>query len=345
ETLDQNGYLFPVKDALMYLPTDTKGSQGSTVYVAKNPDFGAVFTYFIKEVPKTRKDIRKEKEAELFKKGERIPQPSEADLRAEKLEIEPFLTFTVTDANGSPVRIIRKSLSKGINRINWDLRYQSTRVVETDKFDPLGDNGSGVLAMPGKYKVSMTLTANGDTKLLAGPVDFNAVVLNNTTLPASNRPLMVEFHKKVAELTRAMQGTENYAEALKKRAASMLQALNSTPSASPELMKKALAVQLQLDEILNVKFNRNTNKPSEEENPPAPVSLNSRLGKLSWMSWSSTGDPSQTQKDAYAILEAEFPPVYDQIKKIGESDIPQLEKELENLGAPVTPGRLPEWRK
>ena len=105
------------------------------------------------------------------------------------------------------------------------------------------------------------------------------------------------------------------------------------------------SVQLQLDEILNVKFNRHTIKPSEEENPPAPVPLNSRLGKLSWISWSSTGEPTQTQKDAYAILETEFPPVYDQIKRIGEIEIPQLEKALENLGAPVTPGRLPEWRR
>ncbi|MEI6435496.1 MAG: glycosyl hydrolase, partial [Bacteroidota bacterium] len=345
ETLDQNGYLFPVKDALMYLPTDTKGSQGSTVYVAKNPDFGAVFTYFIKDVPKTKKDIRKEKETELFKKGEPIPQPTEADLRAESLEIEPYLTFTVTDAAGSPVRIIRKSPSKGINRINWDLRYQSARPVEADKFDPMGSNGSGVLAMPGKYKVSLALTTNGETKLLAGPVEFNAVVLDNVTLPTKDRSALASFHNKVTELTRVMQGTENYTENLYKRATSILQALNSTPSASPDLVKKAREVQLQLDEILNVKFNRNTAKPSGEENPPAQAPLNARLGSLSWITWSTTGDPTQTQKDAYAILEAEFPPVYEEVKKIGSVDIPQLEKEIETLGGPVTPGRLPEWRK
>jgi hypothetical protein len=73
--------------------------------------------------------------------------------------------------------------------------------------------------------------------------------------------------------------------------------------------------------------------------------LNNRLGKLSWISWYTTGEPSQTQKDAYAILEAEFPPVYNQIKQIGETEIPNLERALENLGAPVTPGRLPEWKR
>jgi hypothetical protein len=191
----------------------------------------------------------------------------------------------------------------------------------------------------------MTITANGETKPLAGPVEFNAVLLNNTTLPATDRPAMVEFHKKVAELTRVMQGTESYAESLSKRISSIQQALNSTPAASPELVAQARELMVQLDDILNVKFNRRSIRPSEEENPPAPVSLNSRLGKISWITWATTGDPSQNQKDAYAILEAEFPPVYAQVKKLGETDVPQLEKALENLGAPVTPGRLPEWKR
>ena len=102
---------------------------------------------------------------------------------------------------------------------------------------------------------------------------------------------------------------------------------------------------MQLDTIRNVKINRRTNKPSEEENPPAPVPLNSRLGKLTWITWSSTQQPTQGQLDAYAILETEFPPVYNQVKQLGEVEIPALEKGIESLGGPVTPGRLPEWKK
>ncbi|NCA75779.1 MAG: glycosyl hydrolase [Alphaproteobacteria bacterium] len=345
EILDQQGYLFPVKDALMYLPTDTKSAQGSAVYVAKNPDFGAVFTYYIKEVPKTRKETRIEKEKELFKAGKPIPQPTEGELREEKQEVGSHLTFQISDESGNPVRVIRKSPAKGINRITWDLRYQSTRAVHSDSYNPLSDNGSGVLAMPGKYSVKVTLTAAGETRPVAGPVWFNAVVLNNTTIPAVDRKGMNEFHKKVAELTRVMRGTEQYAGDLNSRALSILQALNSTPGASPDLISKARAIQLKLDEILNVKFERNTGKPSDEENPPAPVPLNSRLGKLTWISWSSTGDPTGTQLEAYKILEAEFPPVYEQVKQIGEVELPQLEKSLEDLGAPVTPGRLPVWNR
>jgi len=142
-----------------------------------------------------------------------------------------------------------------------------------------------------------------------------------------------------------MQGTEDYTENLNKRVVSMLQAMNSSPGIPADLIKKAGDIQSKLDVILNQKFNRQSIRPSEEENPPAPVTLNQRLGKLSWISFGSTGDPTSTQMDAYNILLEEFPPVYNQVKQLGEVDVPQLEKALEAIGVPVTPGRLPEWKK
>jgi photosystem II stability/assembly factor-like uncharacterized protein len=343
--LQKEGMIFPIKDALMYLATDGKYGQGSTVYSGKNPDFGAVFTYFVKDVPKTLKEKRKEKEKELFKKGEPIPQPTEAELRRESQELAAFLTFTITDESGNIVRVIRKSPSKGINRMNWDLRYQSTRKVWGEKYDPLQDNGGSILAMPGTYKVSMSMTFGDEVKQLALPVAFKAVLLNNLSLPPADRRAMVDFHRKVAEITRVMQGTEEYAEDLLKRTNGLLLALNSTPAASPALVKKALGVQFALDSLLNTKFNRPSIHPSDEENSPAPVPLNARLGKLSWISWMSTQEPTQTQLEAYTILEEEFPPVYNTIKNIGAVEVPALEKAVEALGAPVTPGRLPEWRR
>ncbi len=345
ETMDKDAFIFPVKDALIYLPNDMKYGQGSMPYLAKNPDFGAIFTYYLNKVPKTLKEKRKAKEEALFKKGEPIPQPTEAELRTEKNELSPYLTFTVSDASGNPVRTIRKNALKGINRLAWDLRYQSTRAIEAgETYDPLADNGSGVLAMPGRYSVSISLTTAGETRHLSGPVAFNAVVLNNVSLPATDRSAMTSFHQKVAEITRVIQGTEAYAEWLLKRDNSILQALNSTPAASAERVQKAMNIHNQLSDILNTRFNRRTNKPSEEENPPAPVPLNTRLSKLTWITWMSTGAPTQGQQDAFAILEEEFPPVYETIKKIGNSDLPELEKSLEQFQAPVTPGRLPDWK-
>ncbi|MCX6250131.1 MAG: glycosyl hydrolase [Bacteroidetes bacterium] len=346
DILHKDAHIFPVKDALMYIPSDGNVEMGSTVFVAKNPDFGATFTYYLKEVPQSLKEKRQEKEKELFKKGELIPQPSETDLRAEKTELLPYLTFSITNETGNVVRTIHKSPSKGINRINWDLRYAGTGRMEAgEKFDPLKENGSGVLALPGKYKVSLAITFSGETKQLAGPVDFNAVLLNNTTLPAPDRNAMTEFYRKIAELARVMQGTEEYANELSGRVNDILTSLQNTPGTSIDLIAKARDLQLQLDEILNVKFNRRTNKPSEEENPPAPVSLNHRLDRITYSTYSSSSQPTQTQLTAYQTLMDEFPPVYDKVKKIGEVDIKDLEKAMDQLKAPPIPGWLPEWKK
>ena len=346
ELLEKNGFLFPVKDALMYIQTGGKDSQGSTEYVAKNPDFGAVFTYYLKDVPKTIKEIRTEKESELFKKGEPIPQPSEQDLRAEKNEIPAFITFTIKDETGQPVRTLKKASTKGMNRINWDLRHQSMNSMESgDTFDPLRDNGSGILAMPGKYSVEMAMTTGLETKKIGDQVEFEAKVLNNTTLPAENRADQVAFTMKAARMARIVQGTEQYSQYLLKRVNDLRVSASNSPNSSQEAAIRLRELQSKLDDIINVKFNRRTNKPSQEENPPAPVPLNDRLDKLTATIWSYTGTPTRGQQDAYTILEEEFPPVYEQVKLIGEKDLPEIEKILEQDSAPVTPGRLPEWKK
>ena len=292
------------------------------------------------------KATREEKENELFKKGEKIPMPTPAELRAEENEIPSYIMYTITDAKGNVIRTIRKTPASGIQRFVWDMRRQSNRtVVAGEKFDPLADNGSGLQVAPGKYKVSISLTIGDQTKLLAGPEEFTCKVIGSTSFPIKDRAALADLYQKITELSTTVGGTENYAEGLYKRALNIEQALAALPVPNVELSKKAKDIVTQLDVILNQKFNRKSNVPSEEENPPSPVTLNSRLGTMTSSLWAATSEPTQTQMDAYKILNEEFPPVYQQIKKLGETDIPALENELNKIGAPLTPGRLPVLSK
>ncbi|MCL6098993.1 MAG: glycosyl hydrolase, partial [Bacteroidetes bacterium] len=86
EFLEKDSYIFPVKDALMYIQKRGRYGQGSTYFKAPNPEFGATFTYYVKDVPKTLKAERHKKEKALFKDGKPIPQPTTDELRAEKNE-------------------------------------------------------------------------------------------------------------------------------------------------------------------------------------------------------------------------------------------------------------------
>ena len=74
----------------------------------------------------------------MFKKGEFIPQPSVEDLRMEEDEKAPYLIFKISDSEGNVVRKINSSATAGVNRVVWDLRYDSPSPVnlKDNKFEP-----------------------------------------------------------------------------------------------------------------------------------------------------------------------------------------------------------------
>jgi photosystem II stability/assembly factor-like uncharacterized protein len=340
-TLDKDSYIFPVKDALMFHKTGGRYGQGATYFKAPNPEFGAVFTYYVKDVPKTLQDIRREKEKELFKDGKPIPQPDAAQLRAEKEEIEPYLVFTIRDEAGNIIRKITKAASKGINRVNWDLRFESTSPVEVkDKFNPTAEDHGSTLALPGKYTVSMAMINRDGEKQLYGPVDFNVIALNNSTLPIADRSELVNFQKKANQLARTISGTEEFLNDMMKRVTDIKQALIITPEAPNDLMVRADNLWSKLKDI-SLMFNRESNFPSTEENPPSPVTFNERLGVLEYTHYRSSSNITQNEKNAYKILMDKFPPVLEQLKNLYNYDLKTLQDDMEKYNAPWTPGRIP----
>ncbi len=344
KSFEKEAILFPVRDALMYIQQRARYAQGSDYFKAPNPPFGATFTYYLKEVPKTLREIRHEKEKKLFEESKPIPQTSEDELRREENEIPPYLVFTVEDESGNPVRRLTAKPRKGINRVTWDLRYASTRPLsEKDKFDPLKSLGSSTLVMPGRYKVSLSIVTREGKKELDSPQEFNAVPLRNTTLPAPDRKELVAFQKKVNELSRTIRGTYRFLNETINRVDKMMQAVLHTPQAPYGLFKEAGEIKERLREI-SLKFHRPSNKPSEEENPPAPVTFNHRLNVLAYTHWRSTSAITQTERDMFNILTEEFPPVLDEIKSIYNNKIKKLEAELEKYKVPWSPGRLPDFK-
>ncbi|MCK7523122.1 MAG: hypothetical protein MZV64_38345 [Ignavibacteriales bacterium] len=309
EFLNKEAFIFPIKDAQMYIQKSGKYGQGSAYFKAPNPDYGAVITYYLKEAPKTLKAVRKEKEKELFKKGEYIPQPSVEELRSEADEKAPYLVFTLSDDEGNIVRKITSSASAGVNRIIWDLRYESPSPVnlKDNKFEPTEKSSSGLLAMPGKYFVSLSLIVRGEEKELYGPVEFSAVVLNNTTLPAANRQEMVEFQKKASQLAKTVMGTQKFVEELVRRNDFIRQALNSY-SAPFDLLSRANKISKDLSDIL-FKFNGSQPPASREEIPPAEVPLVYRLETMIYTQYSATSNVTKNQKVAYDVLYEEIQPV------------------------------------
>ena len=340
DILDKEGYIFPVKEAKMFVETDGFDNQGSMYFKAPNPPYGATITYFIKEIPKTDKEIRHEKEKELFEKGEKIPHPDYLTLQAEEKEIKPYLVFTITDEKDNIVRKIFKNASKGVNRINWNYTWAGFSPVSTTEFDPLGSGRNGIPAMPGNYKVTLSMYAKGVTRNLAGPVQFVCNPLDINTFPATDQEAKLAWLKEASDYARTVYATMSYTNELTNKANAIMQVIHQTSGTSVEMMKEAERIKNELEAIM-FRFRGPVPKASSEEIPPTDVPLAERLGEIAFTSYRMSGNITQIAKDQLEILKVEFPPVLDRVTKAG-NDLQRLDKQLDAMGAPWSTGRVPK---
>ena len=350
ETLSQEAALFPIKDSMMYIQSQPLGGrgksfQGESFYTADNPPYGATFTYYLKEAPKTRKQKRQEAEKEAERKNSPLPYPSLSELSSEEEEEAPAMIFTVTDSAGRIVRRLNAPLTTGVNRVSWDLRYPAptlapVRPPDADE-DPFAEPPGGPLVMPGKYSVSMSRRVNGVTTPLSSPQEFSVFVEGQSSMPAADRASLVEFQQKVARLQRAVSGALETANQLKTRLGQIKRALHETPAAEAKLTDDAGALDKQTNDILRALRGDNALRARQETLPP---SILERVGRIVSDQRMSTAAPTQTQRDQYGAAAREFEQVLARLRALIEGDLARLEKAMEAAGAPWTPGRIPEWR-
>ena len=196
-----------------------------------------------------------------------------------------------------------------------------------------------MFVLPGTYKVYMALYEKGVYKKLTEPVDFKVKKLNNTTLPAEDKKAMLAYLKDLNETVRVVHGTINYTEELKKKLIIIKQTIVADNNATVELMTKVLKAEKEINEVL-YKLEGLSSKASYEEIPPHKLPISVRLMNLAWTHSASTSAITQTEKDQLKIVKEQLPEVISKLKQLGETVVPEIEKELDKIKAPWTPGRL-----
>jgi photosystem II stability/assembly factor-like uncharacterized protein len=349
QTLQQEALLFPVKKASMYIqrkPLDIEGKafMGDGFFIAPNPPFGAVFSYYLKDTLKTRKQQRREAEKKLEKQGKSVPFPGWDALHLEEREGKPVILVTVKDKDGQVVRQIEAPVSAGIHRVAWDLRYPSvapTELEEPKDRDPWDRPPRGPLVVPGTFTVSIAKRIDGNITPLSKPQSFVVESLGLATLPAKDRKELLAYQAKAGELQRAMMGTESVVAEALRRVKFIKKALLSTPKAGPGLWDKALALEKALLEA-NMTLFGDPVKRKRRFFEPRPTPLIRRVSTQA----EATGTITGTIKRNYEIAASGFEKLLENLRKILEIDLKNLQKEMEAAGAPWTPGRgLPVWKR
>jgi hypothetical protein len=253
-----------------------------------------------------------------------------------------YLLFQLADEDGNPVRELRAPAAAGLHRIVWDFRYASTEKARLEEAKPDATSPSGILAMPGKYRVSLAKSVNGVIANLTEPVGFNAVALANTSLPAENRAELVAFQKKVGALARSVNAASEEVEALGQKIKFFKAAAKSLTKGGEEIAAEIRSVEKKINEIGIKLYGDSTLLKIDKDAEPGIVD---RINTAVYDQWRSTSAATESQKQTLEIVAAEFSPVWEALKQVAEVDIRRIEKKLDELGAPSTPGRLPDWKR
>jgi hypothetical protein len=341
--LQQEVTLFAPRDALWYLPKlplgdfaeGGKASQGDEFFVAPNPPFGAVFTYYLRDDLQTRREQRREIEKPLEAAGDDTPYPGWDALVQEQTEEPPAMVLTVRNAAGDIVRRLEGPATAGFHRVAWDLRYPLsapwTPEPPEEEYLPI----PGPLAAPGDYTVSLAKRVDGRVSDLGTPQSFAVKPLLRGALPGALPQDMVAFTQRLDALNRQVQGAASALQGLLTETAAVKATL--LRSAAPQdLRDRTRALEL---ELLGLQQTLAGNETRALYNEGGPVAITRRLEVAVLGTFRSTYGPTPTHRRAMEIAESEFAGVKERIARINDEEVPELRRQLDAAGVPWTPGR------
>ncbi|MEQ8908936.1 MAG: glycosyl hydrolase [Vicingaceae bacterium] len=345
ENLEADAKIFPIKTALTYVESNPLGlrgvgSQGASMYAAPNPAFGATFTYFVKEKPKSPKELRQEAEKKAKEAGQEIDYPSYEEFVAEDLYEKAYLLFVVKDEKGNEVRKLKQKATQGINRMTWNLRYPAATPIsiKKPKKGRYSNPNEGPLALAGKYTVELWQADNGVLSQLVKETPFEVVPLENSSLDRQTAA-NIAFKREVQELRRRMQGSKKEKSELDTRLKYIKTAIQSYPGADIAWMDEVKALE-QASHDIRIKMWGDFHKSKRDvETVPGTAS---RVENIVWNTWYSTSDPTETNKEQYELAKEEYSGIRTDIDEM-KAKLVALESKLDSKNVPYTPNR-PNWK-
>lgn len=323
--------LFPVKTVHWYRQHNRVGSQGDAEWIAKNPPFGANFTYYMPNKIKSIKDLRKEKE----KKGD-AKFPGWDALEEESRQDGPSILLVIKDADGQVVNTVKGTNKKGFNRVSWNLSYPSKsgerlRAPRGRR----GFGGGGVMVTPGNYTVTLVKQMNGSQTVLQGPESFNVVPLLEGALPRKPYKDTETFREATFAFQQDLTATNIALSRSQQTVDAMLRALKKATSPTNDLYTRlhdAKTALLDIDKELH--GNPIKGEVGERTNPTA-----SDGNSLGWRALGNTYGPTDEHKGLLSRVQSQLKKVKAKLSPIVNSTLPALENDLKNAGAPWIEGQ------
>jgi hypothetical protein len=271
--------------------------------------------------------LRKEDNKKLKKDGKDIVYPSFEDLTKEDNERETFLVFVIKNAQGEIIRQLTSNVSKGLNRLNWDMKVVSKSLITDAKDAPYKTSGAQ-LVTPGKYSVSIFLNRRGQWIDLEQTENFEIVAYPNYSKEMHNE--MFAFQEEVNEFNTLYSAFNDDFAKTKKRLKLMQKAYYTAQKQDKDLYNSIVECQDKMD-AMQILISGNPSISKRNANQEA--SLNDRFGLIRYTVSSYTGAPTGTIVKELKIVKNQFALIEADYKKIKAEKIDIIENGLKAIGA------------
>ena len=332
DNLSQKGKLFTPRTAKWFVPRSNIGNTGADYYFAKNPTYGAVFTYHLADEYQTAKEVRKEKETSLNKNKADIPFPGWDALDAERQEKEAQVVLSIQDSQGNVINKISQKASQGSHRMAWNFSHFNPYSISDS---PSRYRGGGALVKPGTYQASLSLVQNGEVTPLDGPIPFEVKALREGVLKGVSHEEYNAYLTEITQVYKSISAVRDVLSESGKMHKAMVTALAQAKILPGTLEPKLEALKLDLTRINQSISGSPSRREVGERNPAGIQSFlsNAMVGLR------NSYGPTPLHRKSLKIAKELLIQLRAEVKSISEVRIPEIEAALKAADAPYILGQ------
>ena len=331
ETLSKDGVIFKPRKALQFnqIPGGTSSDGGQTYY-AKNPQYGASITYFVKDAPSSMKSERKK--SEKSKKDGDIPFPGWEALDKENSEQKNQVIIVVKDKAGEIVTKISGPLKKGMSRVNWNLTSSIPTTINASSrgWRSYGD-GIRTQVDPGVYDLFLKKRVNGVVTEIAGPVELEVEKIRSGTLTNPMKDEHDQYFKSLADFSSVVNTYQHKFEKANTRVSTYQRMLMQITTNIPEASKSLY----ELTETMNMLERKvGGSEAKAEVGEKDFLTISDRLWAARGGWYPNSYGPTQQHMKSFDIAKEMFNRVKPEMDAYFEK-VKEVGKILEEAGAPI----------
>ncbi|MCP4460149.1 MAG: glycosyl hydrolase [Cytophagales bacterium] len=332
--LGEEATLFEPRDAWRYVPRsvvdfdNTRGSQGSQLYVAPNPDFGAVYTYYLKDEYMSDAKARGEREKNLTGN---VPFPGWEALEKEGREDGPYVYLEVKNSDGDVVNRVLATNKKGFNRVTWNLKVASQTILT---LNGKNEDADGMMVKPGTYSATLNKYVKGKITQLSGPVSVEVTPLYEGALKGAGHDMTAAFWREYEGVGRDVGILQTNLSNAFKTSEKLLVAASRT-NVSNEQIERVAELQGSIESIqTRLGGNAAKNEIGEGGKPTVGARVFALYKGIAW----STYGPTETHKQTIAIIKKQVGEMSTDLTAVS-SEISAIAKQIVDAGGPWIEGQ------